>query len=291
MAQVITAGEIVRRIRGQIGEQWISPSSEGFQCGSEDTKVDGIVTTWTPSIEVLSRAVSQKHNLIISVEPPFWQESGPVKTEVAYGSPSKDLLEKSGAYEYKKKLIDEHGLVLWRFNENYKAISSNPRLNALARALGWSGHEDKAATQNVAKPRAGIYGIPEVPLGALARQAAKNTGARTLRSLGDPEVRIKMVALLPGYVTDAQMMAAVRDRDVDAVVCGEACQWEAFEYAEDWITQGWGKGLIMLGVAASEDPGAKAIASWLQTFLTDVPSVGIADGEPYNFVVSHEKVK
>ena len=156
MAQGITAGEIVRRIRGQIGEQWISPSSEGFQCGSEDTKVDGIVTTWTPSIEVLSRAVSQKHNFIISVEPPFWRESGPVKTEVAYGSPPQDLLAKSGAYEYKKKFIDEHGLVLWRFNENYKALPSNPRLNALASALGWSGHEDKPATQKVAKLRAGI---------------------------------------------------------------------------------------------------------------------------------------
>lgn len=291
MAQRLTAGEVIKRIRDHVGAAWISPSSEGFQRGSQETEVSGIVTTWTPTLEVLSRAVSLKHNLVISVEPPFWRETGPVKTEVAYGSPPPEVLEKDAAYQYKQKWIDEHNLILWRFNENYKALPSNPRLNALADLLRWSSYKDAMATQKHSGLCAGVYALPETPLLTLAKEAATRTSAKALRTLGDPAARIKRVALLPGYITNAHMMSLTNDRDIDAVMCGEACQWEAFEYAEDWITQGWGKAFIMLGVAASEDPGGKAIARWLQTFLTGIPSTGIADGEPYNFVVAHEGMK
>jgi putative NIF3 family GTP cyclohydrolase 1 type 2 len=287
MATSLTANGVVEKIRTQASSAWMGGTSEGFQCGDPNAKVTGIAIAWTPTIEGLQKAISLRHNLMISMEPPFWRESGTVRTEVSMGTPSIKVLEASPVYQYKQKLIGEHGLILWRFNENYRALPSNPRLNALARTLGYKAHENPAATLKLAAIGAGVYAIPEISLADLANRARDSANAKALRVLGDPKEKVKSVALIPGYVEDEDIMAMVHDRNVDVVVCGEPCEWEAFEYAEDWITAGWGKGMIMLGRAASEDPGAKELATWIRSFITDVPVTGIAVGEPFSYVPSH----
>ena len=288
MATSLTANAVVEKIRSQVGRTWMGGTSEGFECGEMAAKVTGIATAWTPTIEAIQKAISLKHNLIISMEPPFWRESGAVFTEVSMGTPSMKVLESSSVYQYKKKLIDDHALIIWRFNENYRALPSNPRLNALARTLGYIAHENAVATQKLAAIGAGVYAIPEISLADLAKKARDSANAKALRVLGDPNEKVKSVALMPGYVEDADIMTLVHDRNVDVVVCGEACEWEAFEYAEDWITAGWGKGMIMLGRAVSEDPGAKELATWIRSFITEVPVTGIAVGEPFSYVPSHK---
>ena len=288
MATSLTANAVVERIRSRASSAWMGGTSEGFQCGDPNETVMGIATAWTPTIEALQKSISLKHNLMISMEPPFWRESGTVRTEVSMGTPSMKVLEASSVYQYKKKLIDDHGLILWRFNENYKALPSNPRLNALARTLGYKAYENTAATQKLAATGAGVYTIPEISLADLAKKARESAKAKALRVLGDPKEKVKSVALLPGYIQNEDIMAMVRDRSVDVVVCGEPCEWEAFEYAEDWVTAGWGKGMISLGRAASEDPGAKELATWIGSFIGNVPVTGIAVGEPFSYVPTHK---
>jgi putative NIF3 family GTP cyclohydrolase 1 type 2 len=286
MATSLTANGVVERIRSQASSAWMGGTSEGFQCGDLNARVTGIATVWTPTVEALQKAISMQNNLIISMEPPFWRESGTVQAEVSMGTPSVKVLEASSVYQYKKKLIDDHELILWRFNENYRALPSNPRLNALARTLGYKAHENPAATQKLAAIGAGVYAIPEILLADLAKKARESAIAKALRVLGNPNEKVKSIALMPGYIEDDDIMAMVHDRNVDVVVCGEACEWEAFEYAEDWITAGWGKGMIMLGRAVSEDPGAKELAAWIRAFITDVPVTGIGVGGPFPYVPS-----
>ena len=149
MATNLTADAVVERIRSQVGSTWMGGTSEGFLFGEPTAKVTGIAIGWTPSIELLQKAISLQRNLIISMEPPFWRESGPVFSEVSMGTPSMKILEANSVYQYKKKVIDDHGLVLWRFNENYRALPANPRLNGLARTLGYKAHEIPVATQKL----------------------------------------------------------------------------------------------------------------------------------------------
>ena len=288
MTTSLKANAVVERIRSQVSNAWMGGTSEGFQCGDPNATVTGIATAWTPTIDALQKAISLKHNMMISMEPPFWRESGTVRTEVSMGTPSMKVLDASSVYQYKKKLIDDNGLILWRFNENYQALPSNPRLNALARVLGYKTYENKAATQKLASTGAGVYSIPEISLLDLAKKARESANAKALRVLGNPREKVKSVALLPGYIQNEDIMAMVRDRNVDVVVCGEPCEWEAFEYAEDWITAGWGKGMISLGRAASEDPGAKELATWIGSFISDMTVTGIAVGEPFSYVPSHK---
>lgn len=288
MATNVTADAVVQKIRAQVGQSWMEKTSEGFECGDGNATISGIAVVWTPSIDAVRKAISLKHNLIISMEPPFWRENGTVKTEVSMGAPPLQQIEGTTVYQYKKKLIDDNGIVVWRFNENYKALPGNPRLAGLAKTLGYKGHENAEATKKIADTGAGIYAIPEVSLMDLAKKARANANAKALRVLGDPAASVRSVAVLPGYMTDQLAMTIVRDRNVDAIVCGEACEWEAFEYAEDWITAGWGKGMIVLGRAASEDPGAQELATWMKSFIKDVPVTGISVGEPFSYVPAHK---
>jgi len=287
MLTALTADAVVERIRSEASSAWMGGTSEGFQCGDPKAEVTGIATAWTPTIAALQKAISMKHNLIISMEPPFWRETGTVRTEVSMGTPTTKTLETNSVYQFKKKLIDDHGLILWRFNENYQALPSNPRLNALARTLDYETYKNTVATQKLAATGAGVYAIPEVSLADLAKNARERAAAKALRVLGDPKETVRSIALLPGYIQNEDIMAMVRDRNVDVVVCGEPCEWEAFEYAEDWITAGWGKGMISLGRAASEDPGAMELGAWIGAFIKDVPVNGIAVGEPFSYVPSH----
>ena len=287
MANNLTADAVVQKIRTQVGQSWLGKTSERFECGGGDATVKGIAVMWTPSIDALRKAISMKHNLIISMEPPFWRENGTVKTEASMGPPPLQQIEGTTVYQYKKKLIDDNGIVIWRFNENYKALPENPRLARLAKTLGYKGRENAEATRKIADTGAGIYAIREVSLMELAKKARDDANAKALRVLGDPAARIRSVVVLPGYMTDDLVMTMVRDHNVDAIICGETCEWEAFEYAEDWITAGWGKGMIMLGRAASEDPGAQELAVWMKSFITEVPVIGIAVGEPFSYVPAH----
>src|SRR6202023_4188241 len=103
MATSLTGSAVVEKIRSQVSRTWMGGTNEGFECGEMDATVTGIATAWTPTIEALQKAVSLKHNLIISMEPPFWRESGTVRTEVSMGTPSIKVLEASSVYQYKKK--------------------------------------------------------------------------------------------------------------------------------------------------------------------------------------------
>lgn len=288
MATNLTANTVVEKIRAQAAHNWMEGSSEGFEVGDGSATVTGIATVWTPSIDALRKAISLKHNLVISMEPPFWRENGTVKTEVSMGPPQLKAIEATSAYQYKKKLIDDNAITVFRFNENYKALPGNPRLTGLAKTLGYKVHENVEATQKLTDVGAGVYMIPEASLIDMAKNARDTAGAKALRVLGDPAAKVKSVVLLPGYMTNEQVMAMVHDHNVDAIVCGEACEWEAFEYAEDWITSGWGKGMVMLGRAVSEDPGSRELATWMKSFITDVPVTNIPVGEPFSYTPTHK---
>jgi putative NIF3 family GTP cyclohydrolase 1 type 2 len=69
--------------------------------------------------------------------------------------------------------------------------------------------------------------------------------------------------------------------DVDVLVVGEAREWELVEYAQDSITAGNRKALVVLGHVVSEQGGMKYCAEWLKSFLTGVPIEFVPASEPF----------
>ena len=69
--------------------------------------------------------------------------------------------------------------------------------------------------------------------------------------------------------------------DVDVLIIGETHEWELVEYAQDMISSGQKKALILLGHVVSEQAGMKLCADWLKPFVPEVPVEFIAAAEPF----------
>ncbi len=142
----------------------------------------------------------------------------------------------------------------------------------MARELGW---EEYAESEN---PR--VFSLPETTLGELASELQSKLGAQTLRVVGDPKLAIKRVRANWGYAGLTPGVKFLDDPEVDALVCGEAREWELVEFAQDAVAAGEKKGLILIGHVASEQAGMKYCAEWLRGFVSEVPIQFVPAAEP-----------
>lgn len=71
----ITAGEIVERIKRNIGVDWKEETVDTFKAGDPATAVTGVVVTSMATLDVLQRAVTAGANFVISNAPTFYSRA------------------------------------------------------------------------------------------------------------------------------------------------------------------------------------------------------------------------
>jgi putative NIF3 family GTP cyclohydrolase 1 type 2 len=251
----MTANQIVATIQAQIGPGWKPKTADTFLAGRPDTEVTGIVTTFTPTLDVLRHAVTSGKNMIVSREFPYWIRN-----------PDREPVASSPTYLFKRDFIEKNNLVIWRFNENWQARTPDPQLVALQAALGWQNNPHK---------------FPATTLQALARSVRERLKIRALRVIGDPQLRVSSAALTHGLILVPEMRKALAEIPADVMVIGEPVEWEAAPYFQDIIASGQKKGLLVLGNEASEEPGCSAMAFWLKSFIKEIPIEWLPAGEPF----------
>ncbi len=255
----ITAKQVIERIQKNVGVPWRTETVDTFKAGNPETSVKGIATSVMSTLEVLQKAASAGKNLIISHEPTFYNHEDQTKDFTA-----------DPVYQQKQALIQKHDLVVWRFHDHWHARKPDAMLVGLAQALGWEQYQAKD------NPRRCV--VPSMTVGDMAAHIQNKMNIRAMRVVGDPAAKVSNVTLNPGYT---QLQGAVRSlQNSDVLICGEPREWEGVEYAQDAVTAGEKKALIILGHAVSEDPGMKLCASWLKGFVTEVPIEWIPAGEP-----------
>jgi putative NIF3 family GTP cyclohydrolase 1 type 2 len=259
----MTAGEVVERIRKNLGAPWRDTTyRDTYKHGGPDTVVSGIATTVFVTIEVIQRAASARLNMIIPHEDTFWNDRD--DTTVV----SRDPL-----YAAKADLLRKHDIVVFRIHDHMHAQRPDFTYVGSARAVGLDSKYETA-------PGSHRFVIPETTLGALAADVARRTGARALRVAGDPAARVSRIQLGVGYATPA-----VNAPDVDVVISGEQQESDgAFDsphYVVDAMTLGITKGWIMLGHAVSEEAGMLEMADWIKGFVPEVPVQLVKAGEPF----------
>jgi putative NIF3 family GTP cyclohydrolase 1 type 2 len=285
----ITAQDIVDRIKQHVGVDWKAETLDTFKAGDPSTIVTGIVTTTTPTIGVLERAVKAGANFVVSCEPTFYgradkpsppgppgaargaaQGGAPGGAPAAPSAPAETV--RDAVFAAKDALITKHKLVIWRFSDHWRLRKPDPFAQGLRDALGWSrfGQADDP----------GRVTMPAITLDALASRIKKTLGTRGgIRVMGDPRTEVRTLGLLPG---STPIQAALRTLPgVDAIVAGEVREWETVEYVRDTLTTGGKKGLILIGRLVSEDPGMRLCAQWLNTILPEVRATAIPAGDPY----------
>ncbi len=288
MNERLTAADVVAKMKRSLGSGWTESSADGFQTGSPDTLVTGVAVAWTPTLEVLRKAVAEKKNFIVTKEGPFWEDSGGRLEQGVSGRSPKALIEGTNLYRFKQDYLLRHDLVVWRFSANWDQTNRDFGLKGLAAALGWEKQADTAMENSLGAIGAAEYTVPTTTLLELIQMLKQRLKMNAPRALGDPSARIQKVVLCPGFLTKLNMMAIQSHSKPDAVLCGDACEWEAFEYCEDLITAGWSKAMVLLGLAASQDPGAKQVAAWVDSLALSLPISYIETGSPFTPVAGRQ---
>lgn len=259
----LTAGEVVRRIKANLGSPWRdSTYRDTFKIGGPDTEVQGIATTVFCSFDLVQRAATAGLNMIIPHEDTYWNDRDDIT-----------LVSGDPLYKSKVDFMQKHNIAVFRIHDHMHAQRPDFTYVGSARALGLDSKYETA-------PQSHRFTIPETTLGALAADFQTRLAAKALRVVGNPNARVSRVQLGVGYATPA-----VNSADIDVVVSGEQQETDGTldspEYVLDAVALGIAKGWIMLGHAISEEQGMLEMARWVKSFTPEVPVQLMEAGEPF----------
>ncbi|HYI93604.1 MAG TPA: hypothetical protein VEX68_08675, partial [Bryobacteraceae bacterium] len=74
----LTAGQVIERIRANVGVTWRQQTVDHIIAGTADTPVKGIATTMMATLDVLKRASAAGRNLVITHESTFYSHQDTV---------------------------------------------------------------------------------------------------------------------------------------------------------------------------------------------------------------------
>jgi putative NIF3 family GTP cyclohydrolase 1 type 2 len=261
----LTAHEVVALIQQHVGVPWQAETVDTFKAGNPDAAVTGIAVTMMATMDVLQRAAASGDNLIITHEPTFYNHL--------------DKLDQLGEKENdpvlaaKLAFIAEHKLVVWRFHDHWHRRRPDGIIAGMVHALGWEKYQD--AKNDF------LFSIPETTFEKLAGELKSRLSTHAMRIIGDPMLKVKRVAFVPGASGFAAETRALEMPGVDVLITGESREWETVEYVADAVTQGKSKGLIILGHIPSEQAGMEECARWLKTFMNGVRVDFVATDDPF----------
>ena len=271
-APAITAGEVIERIKANIGVEWKLDSVDTVKVGNPSTIAKGIVTTSMATMAVLRQAVKAGANIVITAQPTFFGRADLPTPPPGRGEANQAATPRDPVFAAKNEFIASNNLVVFRLSDHWRQRRPDPLVQGLAAALRWSKY------QSAEDPLR--FEIPALNLDTLVnhlKSALRSRGG--IRVVGDPRTKVQRIGLLPG--TTPIQAALKMLPNVDAIVAGEVREWESVEYVRDKVFSAEKKGLILVGRVVSEEPGMNVCANWLKTFVPEVPVRQISAGDPY----------
>jgi len=260
----LSARQVIEKIKANVGVPWQKETVDVFKAGNPENAVTGIVCTMFATYEVLEKAVASGKNLIICHEPVFYTHLDRTTD-----------LEKANdkVFTDKKKYIEDHGLVIWRFHDHIHMLRPDGIMAGMIHALAWEKYQKQTSE--------GDFVIPLTSVEELAKYLRDELNIQTLRYIGNPDLKISKICLMPGAPGSDPQIRALRRDDVEVLLIGESPEWETASYVRDAVAEGKRKALIVLGHVPSEESGMIECAKWLKTFIKDIPIEFIAAGETY----------
>jgi putative NIF3 family GTP cyclohydrolase 1 type 2 len=258
----ITARQVIERIQKNVGVPWRTETVDTFKAGNPATSVTGIATTFSATLDVLQRAVASGKNLIIAHEPTFYNHQDTTKD-----------IEGDAVLAAKQAYIEKNGLVVFRFHDHWHARRPDGILAGMTESLGWGKY--------VSRDNPSLFVFFSKPLDTFAKDIKDRLHIKTMRVIGDPELKVTHVALRPGASGSIGQIRTLERDNVEVLVIGETREWETVEYVRDAVTEGKKKALIILGHVPSEESGMLECAHWLKSFIPEVPVQYMPAGEPF----------
>ena len=228
--------------------------------GDPETPVTGIITTMFATMDVLKEAVAKKCNLIITHEPLYYNHLD-----------NKEPFKNDPVFLEKQKFIIDNKLVIWRFHDYIHSMKPDGIAMGMLSKLGWENYKVNGLLDR--------FKIPETKLENLLQKLKLKFPECAFHVVGKPSMTVSKVAFAAGAPGSAMHINALKDNDV--VIAGEVPQWETYEYARDAVQQGKNKAVIFIGHINSEEAGMEYCATWLKTFINDLPVYFVSSGSSY----------
>lgn len=258
----LTVGAVLDRIKQHVGVPWRTPTVDNLLSGTPDTPVHGIATTMMATFDVCKRAKAQGCNLIITHETPFYLHQDKI-----------DDIKDNAVLKAKQAWLAENDVALFHFHDHLHMMHPDGVAKGMIQQLGWEPH--------VTNPDFKHLDFKGAFLETIARELAGKLHADTIRVCGDPALLVHDVVTSWGYCGREGGIAILSDPSVNLLICGETREWELVEYAQDAITAGQKKALIVVGHVLSEQGGMLFATDWLKSFVPEVPIRFVPATEPF----------
>ncbi len=256
-----TVNAIIDAIFKEVPGAPLPDTVDTIKAGSGTSAVTGIVTTFIATMGVLRKAVELGANFIITHEPTYYNHRDEV-----------NWIANDPVYAAKRAFIDSHQLTIWRFHDHWHEYRPDGIDTGLVQLLDWGEYQDKDLSK--------LFHIPATSLADLARFFQDRLGIPHMRMVGPADLACRKVALMVGSYPGEWQIRSLGEFGADVLVCGEASEWQVYEYVRDANSAGLPKGLIVLGHERSEEPGMAYLATWLRERFPDLPITHVPAGDP-----------
>jgi putative NIF3 family GTP cyclohydrolase 1 type 2 len=231
-----------------------------LKAGEPSQLVTGIVTTMFATIDVIRQAAALGANFIIAHEPTFYNHSDDT-----------GWLENDSVYRYKRNLLQQHGIAVWRNHDYIHTYKPDGVIAGVLQALGW---EANARTDNRM-----LVNLDAMDLGKIIVHCKKRLGISQVKYIGQLNDACNRILFIPGAAGGRMQISSVQQHNPDLLICGELNEWETSEYIRDRRAAGTNTSLLVLGHVLSEEPGSEWMANWLRAKLPSVKINHIPSGD------------
>jgi putative NIF3 family GTP cyclohydrolase 1 type 2 len=244
----LTAGEVVDRIKSNLGIPWNSKTfRDTFKVGGPETPVSGIATSFGGNFRVWDLADKAGLNMLVVHEPTYYSDADVI-----------DWVKDDPMYLWKLDWAKKHNIVEWRIHDHWHAHKPDGIQTGWDNHIGWNQYLVEGSLTR--------WKLPPTTLGELAKYVAKTLDSRSVRVIGDPNLPVTNFAR-GGHLL-AQNVAAIQT--ADAILVSETREYDSFEYVRDVVLSGQKKGAIFISHSSGEDEGMRYFAEWSQPFLPEV---------------------
>ncbi len=157
----LTAGEVIERMKLQIGGPWRDGGVDGFKAGGPDTIVTGIATTMMATFDAMKAAARQGLNMIITHESTWFSHQDRLSG-----------IEDDPLYRTKLAYTKTHNLVSYHLHDHWHALRPVDGINlGTMQLMGWTKfmHADNQR----------LFTIPQTTPARAVEGLSRNGWART----------------------------------------------------------------------------------------------------------------
>lgn len=247
---------------------------DGFKWGDPQGECTGMVLSCALTIDVIRAAIRLGCNFIMVHEPSFYTHADDT-----------DWLEGNTVFEMKKKLLDEHGIVVWRNHDHmHRAMHPDEIMQGVIKELGWTQYVTDGYDREYRK-----VSIPPMKLRELVVLLRERMHLRTGRVVGNMDKLVSNIVfcghVFPSWDAKERIPTELlAQKDVDVLIPGELIDWTVTCYARDAEQLGMNKAIIQTGHFSWEEPGMKWMAERFKTLLPELSICFVPSGDPYQFI-------